>query len=102
MQARFEEACDLAGTLMAQGYVVYSPIAHTHPIAVRCTLPRDFGYWEKADREFLSKCTDIYVAKMEGWDKSKGVQAEIKIALELGIPVTYINTNNKLLVMVRP
>ena len=34
----FRKANYQAGMLMDQGYVVYSPISHTHPIALECHL----------------------------------------------------------------
>ena len=32
----------------------------------------------------------MIVYKMDGWEKSTGVQGEIKLATELGIKITYI------------
>jgi len=90
MQDRFEEACRIAGELMGQGLVVFSPIAHTHPIAVACLLPRDWQYWEKFDREFIAASDKVVVAKMHGWKESRGVRAEIEIASGLGKPVEYL------------
>lgn len=90
MEQRFQDACRIAGLLMAQGEVVFSPIAHTHPIAVQCTLPRGWDYWERFDRDFIAACSKVLVARMDGWEQSKGVAAEIAIAKELGKPVEYI------------
>jgi hypothetical protein len=87
---RFKVACEAAGTLMAQGMLVFSPIAHTHPIADFCTLPKGWEFWEKFDRAFIGVSRALIVLTIDGWKESTGVQAEIKIAKELGIPVDYL------------
>jgi len=75
---------------MRTGEIIFCPIAHTHPIAVRCELPRGFDYWEKYDREILSRCTKLVVVKMDGWMESRGIACEIAIADQLGLPVQYM------------
>lgn len=90
MEERFNRACEIAGRLMAQGLIVFSPVAHTHPIAVRCGLPRGFDYWERYDRALLAAASKLLVAKLPGWERSAGIAAEIKIAEELGIPIEYL------------
>lgn len=90
MEQRFDAACRAAGKLMAEGHVVFSPIAHTHPIAVRCELPRGWNFWERYDREFVLASEKVVVLMLPGWRESNGVSAEIKIADAAGIPVEYM------------
>lgn len=89
-EARFDQACRIAGGLMAAGEIVFSPIAHTHPIAVRCDLPKGWEFWEKYDREMLGLASRLVVVTMDGWQTSRGIAAEIAIAQHLGIPVEYM------------
>jgi hypothetical protein len=91
MEARFEAACRAAGKLMNEGHVVYSPIVHCHPIAVRCGLPRDWTYWERFDREMLERASVMYVLKIDGWLESKGIANETKLADDLDVPVIGID-----------
>ena len=91
MEQRFDAVCRKAGELMKVGEVVYSPIAHTHPIAVRTGLPRDWEYWQRFDREMLRGASEVRILKLPGWETSKGVNAERAIARELGIPVVEID-----------
>lgn len=91
MEQRFDAVCRYAGSLMQQGAVVYSPIAHCHPIAVRVDLPRTWDFWGQFDRQMLSRATGVHVLKLPGWESSRGVDAEVKIAIELGLPVQYID-----------
>ena len=93
MEARFEAACHVAGKLMANGELIFSPIAHTHPIAVRCDLPRGWDFWHKYDLEMLKACEKLLVVKMPGWDSSKGIAGEIAIAKQLGKPVEFMEFN---------
>lgn len=91
---RFGQVCRIAGVLMSRGFIVFSPIAQSHPIAERCNLPTTWDYWEKFDREFISASSELVVAMMPGWKESKGVTAEIGIANELGIPVSYLEVDD--------
>lgn len=91
MVTRFLMVNKVAAKLMAEGKYIFSPISHTHPIAEAGNLPRGWEYWEGYDRRILSTCNRIIVLKLPGWQESKGVQAEIKIGEELGIPVDYLD-----------
>ena len=90
MESRFDAACRIAGALMAKGDVVFSPIAHTHPIVIRCALPRGWEYWERYDREMLKCASKMIVVKMPGWDTSKGIAGELAIARDLGLAIEYM------------
>ena len=87
---RFQAACQAAAHLMELGYIVYSPIAHTHPIAMAGKLPTDWEYWRRVDEAFLERCSKLIVLHIVGWDTSVGVQAEMKIAERLGLPIRHI------------
>ena len=89
VQKRFEQVSKKASDLMKEGVMVFSPIAHCHPMAMYGSLPGNWEFWEKFDRAYLSCCHKVIVLKLEGWEQSKGVQAEIKIALEMGLPIEY-------------
>ena len=68
MKARFRQACRIAGELMLAGKVVYCPIAHTHAIAEETGIDRTWEFWERFDRPFIEVCTEVCVAKMDGWE----------------------------------
>lgn len=89
--ARFEAANKAAAKLMAEGEFVFSPISHTHPIALSGGLPLGWDYWEQYDRAILSVCGRLIVLKMPGWDRSEGVKAECAIAEELGIEIEWMD-----------
>jgi hypothetical protein len=87
---RFELVCRIAGKMMIDGLVVFSPIAHTHPIAELCVLPSSWNYWHKYDEVMILGSYKVIVACIDGWRESKGVTAEIEIAHQHGIPVEYL------------
>ena len=90
---RFVMACRVAAALMQKGHKIFSAIAHSHPIAKQ-GLPTDWTFWEKYDREMIGFCDELWVLMTYGWEESKGVQAEIKIARELGMPIKFLNPKN--------
>ena len=90
MVQRFQQVAELAAEMMDQGIIVFSPIAHTHPIALAGDLPRDWEFWKRYDEAMLKACGHLVVAtEIEGWDMSKGVSAEIEIANDLGLDIFY-------------
>jgi nucleoside 2-deoxyribosyltransferase len=77
--AAFEEVCEQAALLVRAGVPVFSPIAHTHSIALHGHLdPYDLSIWLEADRAFMDAAKAIIVCKMDGWDQSVGVAHEIE------------------------
>jgi len=96
MEDRFDKMCRVAGAYMKQGIIVYSPIVHCHPIAVRVDLPRDWEFWKKFDTETVLASKMVHVIKLPGWETSKGIAAEVKIAQDAGIPVLYVDPVNLL------
>jgi nucleoside 2-deoxyribosyltransferase len=92
-QHRFEEACRAAAALLRAGVAVFSPIAHSHPIA-RFGVPTSWDYWSRLDREFLARCDVLAVLTLAGWRESVGVQAEIALAYKLGMPIVYVAPND--------
>ena len=87
---RFDAVCKMAGALM-RTHLVFSPIAHTHPIAVHCDLPLGFAYWAEFDRRMISMCDEVWILRLPGWDLSVGVLAEIEIAKLLKKPLHYVD-----------
>jgi nucleoside 2-deoxyribosyltransferase len=92
-QQRFEAACRAAAALLRAGIPVFSPIAHSHPIAQH-GLPDTWEFWRSIDREYLRRCRALVVLRLSGWDTSVGVQAEIELARRWGIPVIEVDPHH--------
>ena len=88
-EARFYMACHLAGRLVREGYLVFSPIAHSHPICISCHLPSGFDYWERLDTEFLLWADIMLIAELEGWQLSEGIKKESELATNIGKPIVH-------------
>ncbi len=89
-ESRFDAACMATSTLMRAGLSVYSPIVHSHPL-VRFGLPIEWEFWQAHDCEHLRRCDQVMVLPLDGWKVSRGVQAEIALAMELGLPIRYLS-----------
>lgn len=88
---RFRALTTFAAELLNAGVNVYSPITHSHPMTEFVALPHTWDFWQKVDREYIEKCNLLLVLKLDGWEQSIGVQAEIEIAGKLGILVGYVD-----------
>lgn len=87
---RFKLVNEVAANLMRNGEIVFSPISHSHSIAVENELPTDWDYWGRSCEAFVKRSDRLVVVCVEGWEESEGVQAEIDIAHECGIPIEYL------------
>jgi hypothetical protein len=90
MESRFNKVNKMTADLMKEGYTIFSPISHCHPIAINHNVPSDWKFWKKYDTEFIKNSKGMFVYMLDGWKESVGVQSEIEIATELNIPIEYI------------
>jgi Domain of unknown function (DUF1937) len=78
IECAFIAAAKLAARLLVSGVKVYSPIAHTHPLAVHGNLdPLDHDIWLPFDEAMMTACGALLVAHLPTWDSSKGIAHEI-------------------------
>jgi len=87
---RFDAVVKAVGVLMNLGHMIYSPIAHCHPIQLKHVLPTEWAYWQAYDETMLSRCDRLWILQLDGWEKSTGVKAETEIAMRLGLPVEFV------------
>lgn len=91
LEAAFIEACRATAKLIREGRRVYSPIAHTHPVAIHGGIdPYDHGIWLPADAPFMDTAEGLIVVKMKGWEESYGISEEIKAFELAGKPIEYM------------
>lgn len=94
MEDRYQTGLDVIVRLMLSGEVVISPIAHSHPIAMRNpAIANEFEAWRELDETLILASDTVYVLTLEGWEDSYGVQQEVEFATARDIPVVYIDTN---------
>lgn len=91
MHDRFMSVNLVAAKLMSQGTHIFSPISHTHPIALAGDLPRGWEFWRTYDEAIMGCCCKMIVLFLPGWQESKGIQEEMTLAKTLGIPIEFID-----------
>lgn len=89
MLDRVDKINRAASFLMREGIYVYSPISHTHPIAMSGGLPTGWDFWEGFDTAMLSACRALVVLKLPGWDTSTGISNERAISERLSRPIFW-------------
>lgn len=89
-EERYLRASRVLAWLLKTSTWVYSPIVHCHELAKIADLPKDFAFWKQYNFHMLSKADEVLVLRIEGWETSVGIKAEIQEAERLGIPVRYI------------
>lgn len=92
LEVAFRHASALAARLMLRGLKVYSPIAHTHPLAIHGGVnPLDHSIWLPFDAAIMDKADALLVAMMETWQHSYGISHEIGVFSKAGKPVHYLD-----------
>lgn len=90
----FVDASEYAAGLLKKGVRVYSPIAHTHPLAIYGNVdPFDHSIWIPFDETMMELADACLVAEMSGWKESKGVAHEIAFFERAQKPVIYLPGN---------
>jgi hypothetical protein len=89
---RFDTVTRVAVALMKSDRTlnIFSPITHSHPMHVR-GLDGDWKFWKRIDTQYLRLSQRVIVLMLPGWLDSVGVQAEIKIAKRMKIPIRYLD-----------
>lgn len=88
---RFYAVSRRANLIMQRGDLVYSPITHGHILGIFGGLPGDFDFWEKHCLSFLRRwAQELHILSLDGWDKSRGVLAEMEEADRVGLPVKML------------
>jgi len=97
LQAAWDMACCAAADLIRAGIKVYSPIAHTHPIALAGKMdPLDHNIWLPADQPMMDAACGLIVYRAASWEISKGIAHEISAFERAGKPVIYLDPGKSL------
>jgi hypothetical protein len=92
IEEAFKVACCAAADLIREGVRVYSPIAHTHPIAVHGKIdPYAHSIWLPADAPFMHAACGLIVLRAESWEQSYGIKVEIEEFQKAGKPIFYMD-----------
>lgn len=88
---RFNKLNQIAGELMRDfGYIVFSPISHSHPISLHIGNSISNEFWLRQDRFYMNLCDEMWVAMLPGWKQSNGIKYETWYFRVSGKPVNYL------------
>lgn len=90
VKRRVDQVCKFCAKKIAEGFIFFSPIAYGHLMLSYCPMPSDWEFWKNYCEGFLSKCDEMIVLMLPGWQVSIGVQEEIEFATKKNIPISYI------------
>lgn len=90
--AAARDAALVTAGLMRLGIAVFSPIVHTHGVAIEGGLDAlDVDFWLKVDRPFMQAASGLIVAKLDGWTESVGIAHEVEVFGREGKPIEYLS-----------
>ena len=88
-EARLEAARYVCGRMVEEGRIVMSPLVYLGELAHKGVHPPQG--WYAFDLQLLSRCDELLVLQLPGWEDSKGVLVEIAGAQTKGIPVRLMS-----------
>ena len=91
-KARVATIAKITAGLIAEGHIVFSPVAYTAEIQKHADPPA--GWYNFTLRQ-LAACTHLLVVKLDGWQKSLGIKLEIAFAKGAGMPIEYMEDNDE-------
>lgn len=97
---RFHRISQIASILNAKGIVALSPITYGHTLLSYTPMPTDWGFWRNFCLSFLQHSSELWIIKMDGWNKSSGVAEEIKFAIKNSIPVKYVEDDDNIISLI--
>lgn len=88
----YKLACRATALLILAKVPVYSPIAHTHGVAIHGVIdPLDHSVWLPADEPLMHAAKGLIVLRADGWSQSYGVGEEIKAFIAAGKPIHFMD-----------
>lgn len=96
-EERYRAVVFLCGRLMNQypDTTFFSPIVHAHFISTQCIIPVEWEYWAKQDECMISRCEEVWVFCISGWNSSVGVAAERLLAVKYNLPIRFLSNQDE-------
>ena len=98
--SRFEKVTEVTGELMLLGYIIFSPITHSHPVSAKMDIGEHrpggklgHGFWLSQDSWYLKRVNEMWILMLDGWKESFGVGWETDRSKEWGKPIRHIDPN---------
>lgn len=91
LEQAFYLAVRARGLLIKAGVPAFSPIIHSHPVAMACHIdPHDHSIWLPAEAPIMVNAKGLIMVMAEGWLESYGMAEEKKFFEAAGKPIIYM------------
>lgn len=87
LKKRYDRVLWATSFLLSEGYFVFSPIVHNHPVNLLLKENPGWSFWGPYDKNILKRCDAMVILADDGWEDSNGINAEIKFAKLKNIPI---------------
>ena len=87
---RMEKIYKIIGDYIKNDVHIITPL-FMHEVVIRHEMPGHYRFWEKYCLNLLKLCDKMIVLRLEGWESSRGIAAEIEFCHNNGIPIEFIN-----------
>lgn len=95
IEAAYQLAIETRGWLIKNGVRVFSPIVHSHPVAMQCDMdPHDHSIWLPAEEPMRRCASGLILLRAASWEISVGMAAERDEFLRLLKPVVEMDLGN--------
>ncbi len=89
-EKRMREVNRIAGTLIRNGNIVFSPLSHGDTICKQVSMKTDWNTWAKQNEAFIAVSKKLVILALPGWRESIGVREEMNLAEKYKIPIEII------------
>ena len=91
IEAAYVAACKQTALLLKAGVPVFSPIAHSHSVAVHGDVdPLDHSIWLPADQPFMDCAHGLIYCLLPGHEESYGMKHELDYFRDAEKPVVFM------------
>jgi Domain of unknown function (DUF1937) len=87
MTYRYMKVREFTAEGLKEGFILYSPIVHCHPMAEAHNMPRDFQFWSDYNIQMISASKEVIILQLPGWEESRGIVEEISYCKSAEIPI---------------
>ena len=92
IEAAFHLAAETRGILLKAGVPCFSPIVHSHPVAMVCRIdPLDHSIWLPSEAPILRLAHGLIMLRARSWEVSYGMAEEYKLFIAAGKPVVFMD-----------
>lgn len=87
---RYVKTLEYTNYLIRHNRPAFSPIVYGYFFEHFCGANGSFESWIEFNDSILKRCDEMHVLMLDGWDKSRGIAHEKRLAETLNLPITHI------------